>query len=212
MPYCDNNEDDAAAALTIHARLRACLELLLQRWGLVSREMLQASGLIPSIIPSWQQAYRELLRMEMEGEIIAGRYFNELAGVQFMPGRHISLFTHLESRAASPFLASIHDPIFPAGAPLFQKIRRVGSAGIFVTQCGFAAALYAGGRRIVLLDAACEQQSIEQIADMLYERVRRQKRTLTIKEIAGADKEKLRSALLERGARRCADGVEVGWR
>jgi hypothetical protein len=209
----DSPAHEDADALAANASCRARLELLLLRWGIVSREIAQASG----CLPSWQQAYRALVRMEMEGEVVAGRYFDGLAGVQFVPGKNLSLFAHLESRRASPFIASIHDPIFPPVPALFKEIRRAGRPGIFVTGYGLAAALYAGGRRVLLLDPAEEgkdgrEQTINEIADMLFERQRARARTLTIKKIEGPGNEKLITALLERGARRCADGIEVGWR
>jgi len=204
---CEASPTGETDPLAENARLRARLELLLRRWGVLSREIVQGSGLFPS----WHTAYRDLVRMEMEGSVTAGRYFSELGGVQFLAADAIPLFHSLEKRAGSPFLASIYDPIFPPLAGLWQGIRRTGQAGAFVTKRGIGAILYAGGRRILLRDASPEAAG--ELADALCARVRARARTLTIKEIQGqGGAEALTGALLERGARRCVDGVELGWR
>jgi ATP-dependent Lhr-like helicase len=195
-------------ALAEHLRMRARLELLFQRWGIVSREIVQGCGLFPS----WHRVYRELVRMEMEGQIAAGRYFIGLGGVQFMPCELLPVFEHLEKRAGKPFLASFHDPIFPPIPKLWQGIRRAGHASVLITGHGVSAVLSAGGKRLVLYDAA--QAAPGEIADVLFQRVRARMRTLTIREIQGPGREGVIAALLERGARLCAPGsvVELNWR
>ena len=195
-------------ALAENIRLRARLDLLFQRWGIVSREIAQGSGLFPS----WHTAYRELVRMEMEGEIVAGRYFAGVSGVQFMPAQLLPAFLHLERRAARTFIASISDPIFPPIPQILQGVRRAGNAGVVMTKRGIGAALFAGGKRLVLCDAA--RECADDIAGVLFERARARMRTLTIREVQGPGREEVIAALLERGARLCAPGrgVEVSWR
>jgi hypothetical protein len=82
-----------------------------------------------------------------------------------------------------------------------------GRSTVICTKRGISAFL-AGARRLVVRDPAAR----DEIADVLLERQRARTRTLTIREITGPGREELIAALLERGARQCADGIELGWR
>ncbi len=59
------------------------VRLLLGRWGLVCRELLQRE--LPAL--QWSRVFRTLRLMELSGEVVAGVFFEGLSGLQFMaPG------------------------------------------------------------------------------------------------------------------------------
>jgi ATP-dependent Lhr-like helicase len=59
------------------------VRLLLGRWGLLCRELLQRE--LPAM--QWSRVFRTLRLMELSGEVVAGVFFQGLSGLQFMaPG------------------------------------------------------------------------------------------------------------------------------
>lgn len=59
------------------------VRLLLGRWGLLCRELLQRE--LPSL--QWSRVFRTLRLMELSGEVLAGQFFAGLPGLQFIaPG------------------------------------------------------------------------------------------------------------------------------
>jgi len=68
-------------------RNKARLRLLLDRYGLVFRELLGRE--LPML--QWRTLFRALRLMELSGEVLAGQFFKGIAGLQFISPRALSL-------------------------------------------------------------------------------------------------------------------------
>jgi len=93
--------------------------LLLQRYGVVAREL----ALMDPWMPSWRMLYEVLSRMELAGEVRRGYFVEGISGAQFALPEAAHLFqeTGLPSQAVAPALL-LHtlDPanLYGSGAPL----------------------------------------------------------------------------------------------
>ncbi|MBU2551726.1 MAG: DEAD/DEAH box helicase [Proteobacteria bacterium] len=72
--------ENGGAWIEIEERKKERVRLLLDRYGLVSRELLQKEAL-PF---RWPALFRTLRLMELSGEVLAGSFFKGLAGPQFI--------------------------------------------------------------------------------------------------------------------------------
>jgi ATP-dependent Lhr-like helicase len=67
-------------ALEREERVKDRVRLLLQRWGLLCRELLQRE--LPAL--QWSRVFRTLRLMELSGELLAGHFFEGIPGLQFI--------------------------------------------------------------------------------------------------------------------------------
>jgi ATP-dependent Lhr-like helicase len=96
----------------------ACVHLLLQRYGIVAREL---ALLDPWALP-WRVCYEVLSRMELTGEVRRGYFVEGLSGAQFALPEAVELLqeTHRPSTATAPaVLLHSQDPanLYGSGAP-----------------------------------------------------------------------------------------------
>jgi ATP-dependent Lhr-like helicase len=130
-------------------RMRALAELLLERYGILTRELVLAEGL-PG---GFAALYPQLARLETLGRARRGYFVEGLGGVQFaLPGaveRLRSLHSAVCSRAATeapPLVLAATDPAQPYGAALpwpERAGRRLArAAGAHVVLLGGAPLLY----------------------------------------------------------------------
>jgi ATP-dependent Lhr-like helicase len=138
------------------ARRRAIGELMLERYGVLTREQVLAEG-VPG---GFSAIYPELSQLETLGIARRGYFVEGLGGAQFaLPGAVERLRAVAED--AAPLLLSAVDPAQPYGAALrwpdFEGRRPARVAGAFVVLCAGVPALYVerGGRGLqTLVDAA----------------------------------------------------------
>ena len=86
--------------------------VLLERYGLLFRELLQRET--PTL--RWGSVFRSLRLMELSGEVLAGCFFEEIPGPQFISHRAFRTLQREPSHAV--FWISAVDPISPCGLPL----------------------------------------------------------------------------------------------
>ncbi len=118
MPFAGNwhllaRSEPADDPLEIEERRKDRVRLLLDRYGLLFRELLQRE--LPPF--RWASLFRSLRLMELSGEIVAGCFFADVPGPQFMSHRAFRLLQRsLPDKAV--FWINACDPISPCGLSL----------------------------------------------------------------------------------------------
>lgn len=105
--------DDDPDPLTELEQCRERVHLLLDRYGIVNREIANREG----GTLRWKHIFRALRVMELSGEVLQGLFFSELSGPQFITQR---AFNRLSQHEKPPmhFWCSAVDPISPCGLGL----------------------------------------------------------------------------------------------
>ncbi|MGI8903825.1 MAG: Lhr family helicase [Solirubrobacteraceae bacterium] len=170
-----------AAQVDPTARRRALAELLLERYGILTREQVLAEG-VPG---GFSAIYPELSQLETLGVARRGYFVEGLGGAQFaLPGAVERLRAQRDDDEAAPVVLAATDPAQPYGAvlkwPRGEKTRSPSrQAGAYVVLAGAEPVLYVerGGKGLqVLVDAADPRiaASLEALADAVRRgRVRR---------------------------------------
>jgi ATP-dependent helicase Lhr and Lhr-like helicase len=99
------------------------VRLLLERYGILFRELLQRE--LPAL--RWSVLFRTLRRMELSGEVLAGHFFEGIAGLQFITPQMVPVLLRPQPEEAV-FWLNAADPASLCGsgiAPLTQLPRRV---------------------------------------------------------------------------------------
>ena len=135
------------------ARRRALSELLLERYGIVTREQVLAEG----IVGGFSSIYSELSQLETLGIARRGYFLEGLGGAQFaLPGAVERLRSRPDDEARPLVLAAV-DPAQPYGAalpwPKLEGRRPARTAGAYVVLVGGEPILYLerGGRALQTL-------------------------------------------------------------
>ena len=157
------------------SRRRAIGELLLERYGIVTREQVLAEG-IPG---GFSAIYSELSQLETLGVARRGYFVEGLGGAQFaLPGA-VERLRSQSDREAPPVVLAAVDPGQPYGASLpwpssAQARRPARVPGAYVVLAGGEPVLYLerGGRALQTLVAA-DDSRIEPALAALVEQVRR---------------------------------------
>jgi len=158
------------------ARRRALAELLLERYGILTREEVLAEG----VTGGFSALYGELSQLETLGVVRRGYFVEGLGGAQFaLPGAVERLRSQLEDDG-EPLVLSAVDPAQPYGAALPWPAharddgrRPARIAGAYVVLCGGDPVLYLerGGRGLqTLVDSG--DRRLEPALNALVEHVR----------------------------------------
>jgi ATP-dependent Lhr-like helicase len=168
------------------ARRRAVAELLLERYGLLTREQVLAEG----VAGGFSALYPELSALETLGTARRGYFVEGLGGAQFaLPGAVERLRSQPEAEDRPLVLAAV-DPAQPYGAalPWPQRERRPQRvAGAHVVLTGGEPILYLerGGRALQIMVAA-DDPRIEPALVALVEQVRAGKiKRLALEKVDG---------------------------
>ena len=168
-PRCSARDDDPAA------RRRTQAELLLERYGIVTREQVLAEG-IPG---GFSSLYDSLAALETIGIARRGYFVEGLGGAQFaLPGAVERLRAQRDDDAAPPIVLAATDPAQPYGARPevagHAAPARPRQAGAYVVLAGAEPVLFVerGGKGLqVLVDA--DDPRIEPSLAALVEAVKR---------------------------------------
>ena len=168
----------APSAPTVSARRRALAELLLERYGILTREQVRAEG-VPG---GFSSIYPELSQLETLGIARRGYFVQGLGGAQFaLPGAVERLRSQPHGDAEPPLVLAAVDPAQPYGAALPWPKRRTDDArrparvaGAYVVLSGGEPVLYLerGGKGLLTLVAA-EDERLEPALAALADQVRR---------------------------------------
>jgi ATP-dependent Lhr-like helicase len=141
------------------ARRRAQAELLLERYGILTRELVLAEG-VPG---GFSALYPELSQLETLGVARRGYFVEGLGGAQFALGGAVErLRAQKAPEEAAPLVLAATDPAQPYGAALpwpkreGEARRPARTPGAFVVLAGSEPVLYLerGGRGLQVLVAA----------------------------------------------------------
>jgi ATP-dependent helicase Lhr and Lhr-like helicase len=156
------------------ARRRALSELLLERYGIVTREQVLAEG----IVGGFSSIYSELSQLETLGIARRGYFLEGLGGAQFaLPGAVERLRARSDDDASRPLVLAAVDPAQPYGAalswPKLEGRRPARAAGAYVVLVGGEPVLYLerGGRALQTL-VARDDSRLEPALAALVEQVR----------------------------------------
>jgi len=142
-------------------RRRTLAELLLERYGIVTREQVLAEG-IPG---GFASLYEALTQLEMLGTCRRGYFIEGLGGAQFaLPGAVERLRSQRADEATEPVVLAATDPAQPYGAALpwpkrdGQDRKPARAGGAYVVLAGAEPVLYVerSGRGIVTLTDAAD--------------------------------------------------------
>ncbi|HWF49127.1 MAG TPA: DEAD/DEAH box helicase [Solirubrobacteraceae bacterium] len=170
----------AADAPSAGARRRALAELLLERYGILTREQVRAEG-VPG---GFSSIYPELTQLETLGVARRGYFVEGLGGAQFaLPGAVERLRSQPEADTEAPLVLAAVDPAQPYGAALpwpkreSEEGARRGPArvaGAYVVLSGGEPVLYLerGGKGLLTLVPA-DDPRIEPALAALADQVRR---------------------------------------
>jgi ATP-dependent Lhr-like helicase len=164
-------------------RARELARVLLERHGVVFRELaaLEAPGL-------WSAAFRSLRTLELSGEIVAGRFFDGVPGLQFATPRAVErLRDGIVSDA--PWWCSAIDAASPCGIDLESERRRwprrVATTRLVFRGARLVAVLRRGGAEIEIREGGVAAGGVvEPLAQALTRSVRPE-RSVDVETING---------------------------
>jgi ATP-dependent helicase Lhr and Lhr-like helicase len=173
------------------ARRRAVAELLLERYGVLTREQVLAEG-IPG---GFSGIYAELSQLETLGVARRGYFIEGLGGAQFaLPGA-VERLRSLPDKDGKPLVLAAVDPAQPFGAVLpwpararDESRRPARVAGAYVVLSGGEPIVYLerGGRGLQTL-VALDDQRLEPALTALVDEVRRGRiKRLALEKVDGA--------------------------
>ncbi len=153
-------------------RRRAVAELMLERYGILTREQVLAEG-VPG---GFSSIYPELSQLETLGHARRGYFVEGLGGAQFAVPGAVERLRALRDDDASPLVLAAVDPAQPYGAalpwPKRQGLRRV--AGAYIVLAAGEPVLYLerGGRSLITLVDASDVRLLPSLS-ALVDHVRR---------------------------------------
>lgn len=133
------------------------VQLLLERYGIVSRDLAQ---LDPNLLP-WRVLYEVLSRLELAGEVRRGYFVEGLAGAQFALPEAIEQLTLVSKLATAqePMIllhaydpANLYGPSAPLGWPYPQNVGSETTSGIPWTRRGSNWMITQAGRIILAVE------------------------------------------------------------
>jgi len=173
------------------ARRRALAEVLLERYGILTREQVRAEG----ILGGFAGVYPELSQLEVLGLARRGYFVEGLGGAQFaLPGA-VERLRSLESDERSALVLSAVDPAQPFGGVLPWPSRAGDTArhpartvGAYVALSGGEPVLFLerGGRAMQTLVAADDPRLEPALAAIVEEVRQRRIRRVALEQVDGA--------------------------
>ncbi len=110
---CEESDQSEPASLERLERFKDQARLLLERYGVLCRELVEREG----GAFRWRNLFRALRLMEFSGEVVSGLYFEQLSGPQFASPQALGLLQGCQQQAPS-FWVSAFDPVAPSGLSL----------------------------------------------------------------------------------------------
>ncbi len=171
------------------ARRRALAELLLERYGIVTREQVRAEG----VAGGFASIYPELAQLEVLGIARRGYFVEGLGGAQFaLPGA-VERLRAADPREQDPVVLAVVDPAQPYGAALpwperatGRRLARVPGAYVVLSAGEPVLFLERGGRGLQTL-AATDDPRLEPALGAIVEEVRQRRiKRLALEQVDGA--------------------------
>jgi ATP-dependent Lhr-like helicase len=120
---CEKNSGEELNPLEDEELKRERVRLLIDRWGLLTRPLLERE--LPLL--SWSKLLPAMRRMELAGELVAGRFFGGVDSLQFASPRIAEELEEAETEK-SVYWMNAADPASPAGLAI-QGVMRYAAIG-----------------------------------------------------------------------------------
>lgn len=160
----------------LEARLVFCAELLLKRYGVVTRELAQ----LDPLMPSWKILYEIYGRMELSGEVRRGHLIEGFEGAQFALPEAVDslrLLEPIETSGEAPILLHSMDPTHIQGSlDAFLLKGMGGKSGLSMMRKPANWVVLQGGDIVLGLEFAGQKLSVAE--GMSESRVRESLQTL----------------------------------
>jgi ATP-dependent Lhr-like helicase len=149
------------------------VRLLLDRWGVLSRPLLEKEG----PVFAWSRLLPTMRRMELAGELVAGRFFGGINSLQFASPRIAGELEEAEARR-NIYGMNATDPASPAGLEVQgvmrdgSQIRRVPSSRLCFRGAELLAISNKGGKDLQIFIPPDDPDIAEVMAFIKFPRVR----------------------------------------
>jgi ATP-dependent helicase Lhr and Lhr-like helicase len=178
------NKEDSLGLIEVEEIKKERVRLLLDRYGIIFRELLKKE--LPGL--QWASVFRALRLMELSGEILSGRFFDDIPGPQFISFEAFRKLQAVKSSADVVWFNAC-DPVSLCGMglnPFEQKLpRRVPGNYIVLKGSELLASISNFGKNIVFFIApnhADIQSCLDPLQHLLYRQIQ-PKRSLVIEKI-----------------------------
>jgi ATP-dependent Lhr-like helicase len=151
------------------------VRLLVRRYGVLSRPLLERE--VPVL--SWSRLLPAMRRMELAGELMAGRFFGGINSLQFASPRIAEELEEAEAEQGIYWMNAA-DPASPAGLSAIQgldaangaKVRRVPSSRLCFRGAELLAISIRGGRELEIFIPPDDSDLAEALSFVRYPRTR----------------------------------------
>ena len=148
------------------------VRLLLDRWGLLSRPLLERE--VPCL--SWSRLLPAMRRMELAGELMVGRFFGGINSLQFASPRIAEELEEAEAERGIYWMNAT-DPASPAGLDvqgiLPEGTRRLASTRLCFRGAELLAISSRGGKDLAIFISPDDPDIGEALAFLKFPRTRR---------------------------------------
>ncbi|MCK5162283.1 MAG: hypothetical protein KAQ72_01130, partial [Desulfobacula sp.] len=184
-------QNDSLDFIEIQELNKDRVRLLLDRYGILFRELLLKE--LPQF--RWQNIFRSLRLMELTGEILAGHFFKDISGPQFIAQK---AFRKLQTRLPkdSIYFMNATDPASVCGillAPLKQRFpKRLSTTHLVFKGCELKLVSFGNGKELLIHTDPDDEYLIEYLAPLkhLLNRQFKPLKRITIEKINGESAEK----------------------
>jgi ATP-dependent Lhr-like helicase len=172
---------------------RERVRLLLDRWGILTRPLLEREA--PTL--SWARLLPTIRRMELAGELVTGRFFGGVASLQFASPRIAAELEEAEAERGIYWMNAA-DPASPAGLAVEGIIRSTGRDAPAIRRIASSRLCFRGAELLAVSNRSCQELEIFIPADdsdiveaLEFVKVSRTRKThkenkITIEKINGA--------------------------
>jgi len=134
---------------------RERVRLLLDRWGILTRPLLEREA--PAL--SWARLLPTIRRMELAGELVTGRFFGGIASLQFASPR---IAVELEEAEAERgiYWMNAADPASPAGLAVESIIRSAEPSAPAIRRIASTRLCFRGAELLAVSNRSCQELEI----------------------------------------------------
>jgi len=149
------------------------VRLLLRRWGVLARPLLERE----ETVLSWSRLLPAIRRMELAGELVTGRFFGGVNSLQFASPRIAEELEEAES-ANGIYWMNAADPASPAGLAVegimaSSRIRRIPSSRLCFRGAALLAVSNRGGRELEIFISPDDPDISEALSFIKIPRLRK---------------------------------------
>jgi ATP-dependent helicase Lhr and Lhr-like helicase len=151
----DDDQVNKAGLLEEEELNRERARLLLDRWGILTRPLLEREA--PAL--SWARLLPTIRRMELAGELVTGRFFGGVASLQFASPRIVSELEEAEAERGIYWMNAA-DPASPAGLAVESVIRGAERDAPAIRRTASSRLCFRGAELLAFSNRSCQELEI----------------------------------------------------